>query len=571
MPRLRKGSTIGNYLIEEQIGRGGMGIVYAATHVGLDRRVALKVIADDLAEDEGFRERFRREPRLAASIEHENVVPVFDAGEASGHLYVAMRLIEGDDLGTILKSEGKLDPERASAIIAQVGEALDAAHAHGLVHRDVKPANVLIERRNGHEHAYLTDFGITKGGGGSVGLTRTGDWVGTADYVAPEQIEGERIDQRTDVYALGAVLYHELSGEAPFAKESEVAKIYAHLSKPVPPITEKRKDVSAELEATIRRAMAKKPKDRYETAGEFGNEALAAARGDGKLSRATQKLVGLDQAVEPAPEPAGETVIAGSAKAAEKTAAPKPRRMFRRPQRPAPEPAVTAPPKPAPVKPTKLKEREAAAAAGVAVANEMKLGKPEEKKKPPAAAGPARGKPSRNVLVALGAAGLLLLAVAGFAIGSSGGGKSSTNDSASASSSAGGAASNAPAGDPAYATAVNAAIGRVNAASRVKLKAAASASTSSAQAGPLGDLASSYRRAAGSLAKQAHGPQLKAANAGIIAALGGIGTAYQRMSSAASSGDQGGYNAGKSAVRTAERRLDRSISRLGTLGYQTSK
>ena len=480
MPRLRKGSTIGNYRIEEQIGKGGMGVVYAATHLGLDRRVALKLIAEDFSEDEGFRERFRREPRVAASIDHDNVVPVFDAGEAEGQLYVAMRLIEGSDLGTILKQERKLDPERAASIVAQVADALEAAHARGLVHRDVKPANVLIEQRDGHDHAYLTDFGITKAGGGSIGLTRTGDWVGTADYVAPEQIEGGSIDQRTDIYALGAVLYHALSGEAPYASESEVAKIYAHLSKPVPPISEKRKDVSPELEATIRRAMAKKPGERYEAAGEFGREALSAARGDDKLSRATRKLVGAaPAAAAPPPAPAGETVISKGAEAAERTVAPKPRRRLRGRRRPGPvaEPQPAAKPKAEKPKAEKAKPEKAKVPA-----DETKLGKPERAAAARGEPRPPRRRPSRNALIGIAAAAVLLLGVAGFALGSSGGKSSSSDQPSSPAPVAAPSSSSGSSGASAsYAEAVNGAIGRVNAASKAKLKAARQASTAGAR------------------------------------------------------------------------------------------
>ena len=583
MPRLKKGSTIGNYRIEEQIGKGGMGVVYRATHLGLERPVALKLIAEDLSEDEGFRERFRREPRIAASIEHENVIPVLDAGESEGHLYVTMRLIEGDDLGTILKRDGPLDPERAAAIVAQVAKALDAAHARSLVHRDVKPANVLIELRGDKEHAYLTDFGITKAGGGSIALTRTGDWVGTADYVAPEQIEGEKIDNRTDIYALGAVLYHSLAGEAPFAKESEVAKIYAHLSKPVPPLSKKRKDVSPELEATIRRAMAKKPKDRYATAGEFGREAVSAAGGQGGISRATQKLIGAESAVSSAAVSAGETVVSSGADVPERTAAPKPRRRLRRPRRPSPQPKPPPPPKPPAVKPEPVAAPEA-----MPGKPQRELPKPAVTKPPgrekvaekPAATGkprraepgpPARLRANRTAMIGLGAVGIVLLGVAGFALGSSGGKKSSHQASSAAPSAAAASSSGTASANPGYADAVNAAVARVDSATKVKLKAAAAADTSSAQAAPLGDLAAVCRRAAASLVKQAQGPQLKAANAAIIAAFAGLGGAYGKMASAARSGDETGYNAGKSAVRIGEQKLKRALSQLGTLGFEVTK
>ena len=319
-------TTVGGYRIEQQIGRGGMGVVFLATHMALDKRVALKVIAEELAEDEGFRERFRREPKLAASIDHPNVIPVFDAGEDDDQLYVAMRYVEGSDLRTAIANEGRMQPERATRIVSQVAEALDAAHELGLVHRDVKPANVLIENRRGEEHVYLTDFGLTKGGEGSAQLTKTGQWVGTPDYVAPEQIHGGVLDRRTDIYALGGVLYHTLAGQPPYGRETEVAKIYAHLSKPPPELPED-VEASPELRAVIRRAMAKEPADRYSSAGELGREAVAAATGEhphlsSETAALTSPAVVPETALATAP---GETKLAPAEKTAtpaEKTATP---------------------------------------------------------------------------------------------------------------------------------------------------------------------------------------------------------------------------------------------------------
>ncbi len=302
---------MGGYRIEARIGRGGMGVVYRATHMALDKQVALKLIAEELAEDEGFRERFRREPKLAASIDHPNVIPVLDAGEAGERLFVAMRYVAGSDLRSLIADEGRLEPERAARIVAQVADALDAAHELGLVHRDVKPANVLIEDRYGREHVYLTDFGLTKGGEGATALTKTGQWVGTPDYVAPEQIHGGMLDRRTDIYALGAVLYHALCGQPPYGRETEVAKIYAHLSKP-PPELPADVNASPELQATIRRAMAKEPGERYPTAGELGRDALAAA-GERLPSEAAAPTV-------PA-EPPGPTVAADAGTAPGETVA----------------------------------------------------------------------------------------------------------------------------------------------------------------------------------------------------------------------------------------------------------
>ena len=215
-----------------------MGIVYRATQVALGRPVALKLIAANFAGDRSFRERFKREWETAASIDHPNVIPVYEAGEAEEHLFIAMRYVEGLDLANLLAREQLLDPERAVRIIAQVAAALDAAHARGLVHRDVKPANVLI---GAEEHVYLTDFGLTKHASQDA-LTKTGLFVGSVDYAAPEQIRGEQMDARTDVYSLGCVLYQTLTKRLPYDKDADVAKMYAHISAPPPVVTEARPD-----------------------------------------------------------------------------------------------------------------------------------------------------------------------------------------------------------------------------------------------------------------------------------------------------------------------------------------
>jgi serine/threonine protein kinase len=272
------GTVIGGYRIEAGIGRGGMGVVYRAEQLGLGRQVAIKLIAPELAEDPDFRERFERESRLAASIEHPNVIPVHEAGEGDGALFIAMRYVDGTDLRAMLRSQGRLDPGRAGELVSQVAAALDAAHAYGLVHRDVKPANVLIASVGGREHAYLTDFGLTKHTTSLGGLTKTGEVVGTIDYVAPEQIEGRSLDARTDVYALGCVLHQTLTGEVPYVRDSDVAKMYAHLSEPPPAATALVPDLPAQLDQVIGRAMAKDPDARYPSAGDLGRAALAAAQ-----------------------------------------------------------------------------------------------------------------------------------------------------------------------------------------------------------------------------------------------------------------------------------------------------
>jgi serine/threonine protein kinase len=272
---LSVGDIIGGYRLEEQVGRGGMGVVFRATHIALERRGAVKLIAPELAANEEFRRRFQRESRVAASIDHPNVIPIFDAGEEGGQLYVAMRYVEGTDLGALVSGRDGLAPEEAVEVIGQVAAALDAAHERGLVHRDVKPGNVLLEERGTGRHAYLTDFGLVKAVGAVTGVvTRTGQWLGTPDYAAPEQIHGGDVDARTDVYALGCLLYHAITAKPPFAGESEVAKIFAHVSQPPPSVSAARPGVPAALDDVVRTALAKDPADRHASAGELA----AAAR-----------------------------------------------------------------------------------------------------------------------------------------------------------------------------------------------------------------------------------------------------------------------------------------------------
>ncbi len=250
-----------------------MGVVYRATQLALGRKVALKLIATGLASDASFRERFKREWLTAASIDHPNVIPLYEAGEAAEHLYIAMRYVEGSDLATLIARELPLDPGRAVRIVSQIASALDAAHKQGLVHRDVKPANILIGEE---DHAYLTDFGLTKHASSQSALTKTGMFVGSLDYTAPEQIRGEAPDARTDVYSLGCVLFQAVAGALPYDKDSDIAKMYAHLNDPPPAITAVRPDAPAALDAVVAKAMAKEPGERHQTAGELGRAALDA-------------------------------------------------------------------------------------------------------------------------------------------------------------------------------------------------------------------------------------------------------------------------------------------------------
>jgi DNA-binding beta-propeller fold protein YncE len=270
------GVQLAGYRIEGVAGKGGMGTVYLATQVALGRPVALKLIAPEHGSDPAFRERFARESRLAALIDHPNVVPVYEAGEADGLLYIAMRFVPGTDLGALITRE-RLEPVRAVEIAGQVAAALDAAHRRGLVHRDVKPGNVLIATEGGVEHVYLTDFGLTKRTAADTALTQVGMFVGTLDYVAPEQIRGEAIDARADVYALGCVLYHALTGAVPFDRDSEVATIQAHLNDPPPRMT----GAPASLDAVVARALAKDPAERFPSAGDLARAAREAVHGAG--------------------------------------------------------------------------------------------------------------------------------------------------------------------------------------------------------------------------------------------------------------------------------------------------
>ena len=272
---ITRGQVIGDYRIEEQVGRGGMAVVYRATQLSLGRNVALKVIVPELANDAGFRARFQRESLIAASIDHPNVVPVYEAGTQGDLLFLAMRYVDGLNLRTLLQSEGPLAPDRASHLISQAAAALAAAHAHGLVHRDVKPANMLIDT-SADDHLYLTDFGIARRVDSTTVVTDAGTPVGTVDYMPPEQINGEPVDARTDVYALGCVLYQVLTGAVPFERDSDVAKMFAHVSSDPPLASSLRPELTQRVDEVIRRAMAKRPEDRYASAQEFAQAAVSA-------------------------------------------------------------------------------------------------------------------------------------------------------------------------------------------------------------------------------------------------------------------------------------------------------
>jgi DNA-binding beta-propeller fold protein YncE len=269
------GSQIAGYRLEEQIGRGGMAVVFRAHEARLDRNVALKILAPGLAADDAFRRRFIRESRIAAAVDHPNIIPVFDAGEADGVLFIAMRFVHGPDVRTLLDTEGALPPARVIGIVTQVASALDAAHARGLVHRDVKPANMLLDTTAGggrQDHVYLSDFGLGKQTLeelGQSGLTAQGQFLGTLDYMAPEQVEGGRVDGRADLYALACAAFELLSGAPPFRREAGMAVVWAKLSESPPLLSTRRTDLPGAVDGVMSRAMAKEPDARYPTCGEF--------------------------------------------------------------------------------------------------------------------------------------------------------------------------------------------------------------------------------------------------------------------------------------------------------------
>jgi serine/threonine protein kinase len=259
------GDIFAGHRLEAVLGRGGMGIVYLAMHERLKQRRALKVISPAFSSDEQFRRRFERESEVAASLEHAHVIPIYDAGEDEDQLYIAMRYIEGTDMHELIGERGSVDPSSTSLIVKQMASALDAAHARGLVHRDVKPANVLIASRSGADYSYLTDFGLTKVAGKELSkLTATGTILGTLDYVAPEQLDGVAIPA-SDVYSLGCLTFHALSGEVPYPQPGAAAKMWAHINAPPPRL----EDGPARASEVVACAMAKDPGSRFSTAGDF--------------------------------------------------------------------------------------------------------------------------------------------------------------------------------------------------------------------------------------------------------------------------------------------------------------
>ncbi len=373
MADLTLGSTIAGCRLEAVAGRGGMGVVYRATQVALRRPVAVKAIAPELAQDEAFRERFQREWQIAASIEHPNVIPVYEAGELEGTLYLIMRWVDGTDLREMITSGGRLEPERAVHLLRPVASALSAAHRRGLVHRDVKPANVLIARGEDEadEHVYLTDFGIARRTSGDMAVTRTGVLVGTIDYTSPERIEGGRGTPASDIYAFGCMLYEALTGHVPFNRPTELMKMYAHMNDPTPSVRSEVPDVPERLAEVAERAMAKRPEDRFASAAEL-SAALGSALDEERTTDALlplptdetvvdaggapttlapvegpTELAPVDQPTELAPAEEGATELAPAEGPTELPPVEEPTALA-----PAEEPTALAPPAPAPTGPT---------------------------------------------------------------------------------------------------------------------------------------------------------------------------------------------------------------------------
>ncbi|MFJ6618862.1 serine/threonine-protein kinase [Kitasatospora sp. NPDC091335] len=306
------GRQVAGYRLEKEIGRGGMAVVYRARDLRLGRTVAVKLLAPELARNEVFRQRFMHESEAAAGIDHPHIVPVFEAGEQDGILFLAMRYVEGGDLRALINRSGPVPVGRAARLALQIASALDAAHDHGLVHRDVKPGNVLVAAGTDSEHPehlYLADFGLTKKSLSLSGLTGVGQIVGTLDYAAPEQISGRPLDGRCDQYGLGCVVYELLTGTPPFRRESDLALLWAHLNDPPPALREHRPDLPAAVEAVVARALAKAPGERYPSCLGFVAELRAAGtaaspaawRAEGPPTRVVPALAAPDRLAVPEP------------------------------------------------------------------------------------------------------------------------------------------------------------------------------------------------------------------------------------------------------------------------------
>ena len=306
LPGFQPGSHLADYRLETRVGSGGMAVVYRARDERLERPVALKILAPWLTTDGTVRQRFIAESRAAAAVDDPNIIPVYEAGEANGVLFIAMRFVHGGDLRGVLQREGALSPARAAGFISPVASALDAAHRAGLVHRDVKPGNILVDTRPDRpDHVYLSDFGISKGA--STGLTGTGKWIGTADYTAPEQIQGRVVDGRADQYALACVAFELLTGSVPFERDGELALLYAHATDPPPSLTSRRPGLPAAADEVMAKALAKVPEKRYGSCREFA-DALREALGLSPYHSTTESAADRAGTGVTGPEHAPQTV-----------------------------------------------------------------------------------------------------------------------------------------------------------------------------------------------------------------------------------------------------------------------
>jgi len=367
------GDQIAGYQLGEQIGTGGMAVVYRALDLRLGRQVALKVLAARLAEDDAFRQRFIRESRAAAGVDHPHIIPVYEAGDADGVLFIAMRYVSAGDVRTLIQAQGMLSPARASAITSQAASALDAAHAHGLVHRDVKPGNILLDAVGGRDHVYLADFGLSKHSLNTTTLTAAGQFMGTLDYVSPEQIQGRPADGRADQYALACTAVEMLSGTPPYKRDESMALLWAQLEAPPPLLTDLRPDLPPEINTVISTALAKSPADRFPTCLAFASALAAVCEArPAVLREPTELAAALPQQAAP---PAGGAPAGAAAAAA-----------------PRPAPSNAAPPADAP--PARVPAA-GIPAAGIPAAGGPAAGIPAAGA--PAADAPAAGVPAAGV------------------------------------------------------------------------------------------------------------------------------------------------------------------------------
>ena len=306
------GSIVAGCRIERLLGEGGMGSVYLAFQPVLERHVALKVIRGALAQDPDMRARFIREARLAAALNHPNAIAIHSVAEEHQRPVLIMRYVDGPDLARVLREQGALPAARTAGIVEQVAAALDAAHARGIVHRDIKPANILLEPGGRREHVYVGDFGLAKVIADADGLTATGQWVGTVDYAAPEQINGQAVTGATDIYALGCVTYHLLTGRPPYPADAPSAKLWGHLHGPIPRASDTTPGVPAAADDAIARAMAKDPADRWPSPGQFADALTSALTGPAAATAATAATAPATRRAPrpPAPPPTQNTARA---------------------------------------------------------------------------------------------------------------------------------------------------------------------------------------------------------------------------------------------------------------------